>query len=238
MPIHLRSEKGDYAPVVLLAGDPGRVEFIGSFLENARKVNTHRGLLGITGEYNGKRISIQTHGMGTPSCAIVMEELIQLGCETFIRLGTCGGVQDWIRKGDIVVVTGAAPANGATLTYSGGIPPACSPDLEITALAYELAKKENLRVHAGPVATVDVFYNPHPDYVPSWKERGILAFEMEASVIFYLALRYRKRAACLLTVSDVVGRSEELIDYASPEELQRAQENLIKLGLELAWRIA
>src|SRR6188768_562198 len=108
--IHLRAEPGDYAPLVLLPGDSGRATMIASLfdggLDNARLVTQHRSLLGYTGTYNGKPVSVQTTGMGTPSFSIVMEELLMLGAKSFIRTGTCGGVGRHLRTGDIVVATG------------------------------------------------------------------------------------------------------------------------------------
>ena len=98
MPLHLKANKGDYAPIVLLVGDPGRAEMIGQILENARLVNKNRGLIGYTGQYKGKIVSVQTTGIGCPSAAIVVEELIQCEVQTFIRVGTCGGIGKNVKR--------------------------------------------------------------------------------------------------------------------------------------------
>src|SRR4051812_5816446 len=109
MPIHLRAEMGDYAPAVLLPGDPLRARRVAEFLEDARQVNGERGMLGYTGSYEGQPVSVQATGMGCPSAAIVIEELVQLGAERLIRVGTCGGLQPDLALGDTVVALAAVP---------------------------------------------------------------------------------------------------------------------------------
>src|SRR5687768_8016352 len=162
--IHLRAESGDYAPVVLLPGDPGRATMIaGMFdggLENVRKVNEYRSLLGYTGTYNGVPVSVQTSGMGTPSFSIVMEELINLGVRRFIRTGTCGGLGRGLNTGDVIVATAAVPADGATRTYLHGDPFAPAADFELTRALIDTARARGIEPNPGVVQSVDVFYNP------------------------------------------------------------------------------
>ena len=116
--IHLRAEPGDYAPLVLMPGDPGRATMIAGLfdggVEGARLVNQYRSLLGYTGTYKGKPVSVQTSGIGTPSFSIVMEELLMLGATRFIRTGTCGGIGHGLKTGDLVVATAAVPAGPAS----------------------------------------------------------------------------------------------------------------------------
>lgn len=239
--IHLRAEPGDYAPLVLLPGDPNRATRIASRfdggLQNARKVNEHRGMFGYTGTWQGRPVSVQTTGMGTPSLSIVVEELLRLGAKTLIRVGTCGGIGPGIRTGDLVVASGAAPADGATHTYLHGESFAPVADFELTRALVDAAAAQGVEAHVGPVATVDVFYNPDADYVPRWRSRGVLAFEMEAAALFMLASRARGsgedvRAACALTVSDVL--TDELSPdetYLPLDELERATERMIDVAL-------
>ena len=134
--LHLRAEEGDYAPLVLLPGDPNRATRVAGLfdggLDAARKVNEHRGLLGYTGTYQGKPVSVQTTGMGTPSLSIVVEELLRLGATRLIRVGTCGGIGRGIHTTDLVVATAAAPVDGATATYLHGDPYAPAADFELT----------------------------------------------------------------------------------------------------------
>jgi purine-nucleoside phosphorylase len=211
--IHLRAEPGDYAPTVLLPGDPNRATAIAhrfdGGLEACRQVNAHRALHGYTGTYRGVPISVQTTGMGAPSAAIVVEELLRLGVRRLVRVGTCGGIGRGIRTGDVVVASSAVPMDGTTQTYLHGEPYAPTADHGLVRLLADEAAARGLRHHVGQVATVDVFYNPDPDYATKWRDRGVLAFEMESSVLFYLAARAAAQgedvvAGTILTVSDVL----------------------------------
>jgi DeoD family purine-nucleoside phosphorylase len=240
--IHLRAEPGDYAPVVLIPGDPNRATWITEKFDGgaagARQVNSHRGLLGYTGTYKGKPVSVQTSGMGAPTIAIVVEELLRLGARKLIRVGTCGGIGRGIKTGDLVVASAAAPVDGATRTYLHGEPYAPVADFELVRSLVDIARKQGRAPHVGPVATVDVFYNPDADYFSKWRSRGILAFEMESSVLYYLAARAHAEgadvsAATILTVSDVLSEeatSEE--SYLPLDELNRAIEVMIDVALE------
>lgn len=234
--IHLHAEPGDYAPIALLPGDPNRArqiaERLDGGLEAARLVNSNRGLVGWTGTIQGEPVSVQASGMGTPSFAIVAEELLKLGVEQLIRVGTCGGVGRGVRTGDLVLATSAAPVDGATRTYLHGDPYAPTAHFGLTHALYHAAEDAAIPMHVGQVASVDVFYNTDPDYAVTWRERGVLAVEMEASVLFYLAARSGAQAACLLTVSDVL--SEEVTteeSYLSPGELSAAVDRMIDLAL-------
>jgi purine-nucleoside phosphorylase len=241
--IHLRAEPGDYAPVVLMPGDPGRATMIAGLfdggLDAARLVNQHRSLLGYTGTYHGVPVSVQTSGMGTPSFSIVMEELLNLGVTRFIRAGTCGGIGRGLRTGDLVIATAAAPVDGATRTYLHGDPYAPAADFEMTRALVDAAAAKGIKAVVGPVASVDVFYNTDSDYVSKWKDRGILAFEMEASALFYLAARAQGsgkdvKAGCILTVSDTLGPADDSVgaDYMSLDELEAATRRMIEVALE------
>lgn len=242
--IHLRAEPGDYAPVVLLPGDPNRATRIAARfdggLEAVRRVNDHRLLYGYTGTWRGHPVSVQTSGMGTPSLSIVVEELLRLGATRLIRVGTCGGMGAGLRTGDLVIANGAEPLDGATLTYLHGDRFAPVPDFELTRALVDAAKASGVRFHVGPVATVDVFYNPDPDYVSKWKSRGVLAVEMEAAALFYLAARAWSagsdvRAACALTVSDMVEPDVAVGEtYMSLEDLEAATDRMIDVALTAA----
>src|SRR5918992_5810817 len=208
--LHLRAEEGDYAPLVLLPGDPNRARRISERFDpgSARLVNEHRGLLGFTGTYHGTPVSVQTSGMGTPSMSIVVEELLRLGAKRLIRVGTCGGIAKGLRTGELVIATAACPVDGATTTYLHGEAYAPAADFGLTHALVHAAVEAGIAARTGLVASVDVFYNADADYASRWRERGVLAFEMEASVLFYLAARAGRRSACLLVVSDLL--SEEV----------------------------
>src|SRR3990170_6665066 len=239
--IHLRAEVGDYAPLVLLPGDPGRATMIAGLfdggLKKARLVNEHRSLLGYTGTYHGVPVSVQTSGIGTPSFSIVMEELLNLGATRLIRAGTTGGIGKGLRTGDVVIATAATPVDGATRTYLHGDPYAPVADFEMTRALVDAARAKGVEPHVGQVASVDVFYNPDEDYVSKWRARNILGFEMEASALFYLAARAAAdgrdvRAACILTVSDTLSEDETSEEtYLPLEELEAATDRMIEVAL-------
>jgi purine-nucleoside phosphorylase len=232
--IHLRAEEGDYAPLVLLPGDPNRARRISERFDpgSVRQVNEHRALYGFTGTYGGVPVSVQTSGMGTPSLSIVVEELLRLGARRLIRVGTCGGIADGLRTGDLVVATAACPVDGATRTYLHGEPYAPAADFALTRALVDAAGAAGVEAQTGLVASVDVFYNPDDDYAKRWRERGVLALEMEASALFFLAARAGVQAACALTVSDVL--SEEVTteeSYLPLDELDRAIDRMIDVAL-------
>jgi purine-nucleoside phosphorylase len=232
--IHLRAEEGDYAPLVLLPGDPNRARRIAERFDagSARQVNEHRGLLGFTGTYRGVPVSVQTSGMGTPSLSIVVEELMRLGARRLIRVGTCGGIAMGIGTGDLVIATGACPVDGATRTYLHGEPYAPVADFDLTRALVDAAGEAGVSAQTGLVASVDVFYNPDDDYAKRWRERGVLAFEMEASALFFLAARNGVQAACALTVSDVLSENVTTEEsYLPLEELERAIDRMIDVAL-------
>jgi DeoD family purine-nucleoside phosphorylase len=210
--IHLHAEAGDYAPVVLLPGDPNRAtriaERFDGGLEATKLVTSHRGLLGYTGRVNGVPVSVQTTMMGTPTTSIVMEELLNLGVTTFIRVGTTGGFGR-LGIGDVVVAMAAASATGIGDVLGGGEATAPTADFDVVKALVLAAEANGLVTHVGPVVTSDVFYDPHPDGVARWGRRGYLSAEMETAAVYLLAMRERAkgrpvRAGSILTVSDVI----------------------------------
>ncbi|MBM4407421.1 MAG: purine-nucleoside phosphorylase [Chloroflexi bacterium] len=242
--IHLRAEPGDYAPIVLLPGDPNRATLVAGLfdggLERARRVTDHRAMYGYTGTYRGVPVSVQTTGMGTPSLAIVVEELLRLGARRLVRIGTCGGIGRGIATTDLVIASAATPVDGTTRTYLHGDPYAPAADFGLVRALVDAAAARGVRHHVGAVATVDVFYNSDPDYVTTWRSRGALAFEMESSALYYLAARawaagQDVRAATILTVSDVL--SEEITpddSYLPLDALERATRTMIEVALDAA----
>ena len=210
--IHLHAEPGDYAPVVLLPGDPNRAtriaERFDGGLDASRLVNANRGLLGYTGAVDGVPVSVQTTMMGTPTTSIVMEELLNLGVTTFIRVGTCGGFGA-LDIGDVVVALAAASASGIGQVFGAGEPTAPTAHIAVVDALATASRAQGLTTHIGPVVTTDVFYDPHPDGVIRWGRRGYLAAEMETAAVYLLAMRERAkgrdvRAGTILTVSDVI----------------------------------
>jgi DeoD family purine-nucleoside phosphorylase len=216
--IHLHAEPGDYAPVVLLPGDPNRAtriaERFDGGLANSRQVNANRGLLGYTGAVDGVPVSVQTTMMGAPTTTIVLEELLNLGATTFIRVGTCGGFGS-LEIGDVVVALAAASLAGIGRVLGGGEPTAPTASFDVVDALARTGREQGLTTHVGPVVTSDVFYDPHPDGVIRWGRRGYLAAEMETAAVYLLAMRERAkgrdiRAGAILTVSDVIRDPSEV----------------------------
>jgi purine-nucleoside phosphorylase len=176
--------------------------------------------------------------MGAPSMSIVVEELLRLGAERLIRVGTCGGIGRGIKTGEIVIASAATPVDGATQTYLHGDPYAPTADFGLVRALVDEAAKHGQKPHVGQVATVDVFYNPDSDYFSKWRSRGVLAFEMETSVLYYLAARAhaagaKAAAATILTVSDILSEEATSEDSYMPlDELNRSIERTIEIALD------
>ena len=233
MPIHLRANPGDYADACLLPGDPLRAKYIAdTFLTDVVQVNAERGLLGFTGHWEGKPISVQGTGMGCPSATIVAEELIQLGVTRLLRVGTCGGLQSDHALGDLIVALSAVPADSTATHLVLGEPHCPTASWELIHEAVHVAKtgKEKLRV--GPIVSSDLFYNPDPGQYERWSKRGILAVEMEAAALFTLAALRGVHAGCLLTVSDIHVEGEFV--RIADDELRAAVDRMTRIALETA----
>jgi 5'-methylthioadenosine phosphorylase/purine-nucleoside phosphorylase len=233
MPVHLRAEPGDYAPAVLLPGDPLRARYIAdTFFDDVRQVNGERGMLGFTGSFEGQPISVQSSGMGCPSAAIVIEELVQLGVQRIVRVGTCGGLQPDQALGDLIIAISAVPADGSMLTYTRGEPHSPTADFEVVHAAVHQARHDGQPVRVGPVVSSDVFYNPDGGQYQRWGDRGVLGVEMEASILFTLGAMRKISAGCLLTVSDVVVEGEFV--RITDEELRAAVDRMTVLAIRAA----
>ncbi len=233
MPIHLRAEQGDYAPAVLCPGDPRRAAYIAErFFETPHQVNEERGMLGFTGTFEGRPISVQTTGMGCPSAAIVFEELITLGAQRLIRVGTCGGLQPGMAMADTVVALSATPDDHTALSYTGGEPHAPTATWQLIETAVRMARERGATVHVGPIVSSDVFYDPDRGHMDRWRQRGHLGVEMESSVLYTIAALRSVQALTVLTVSDLL----------TGEEPVRISDDDLRVGvdrmMELACRVA
>jgi purine-nucleoside phosphorylase len=229
-PVHVRAEPGDFAESVLLPGDPLRAKYIAeNFFEDAELVTEERGMLGYTGTYGGKEISVQATGMGCPSAAIVTEELIELGARNLVRVGTCGGYHRDLRLGDLIIATAATPQDGTVSSITRGVPYAPAAHFDIVHAAHHAAESAGKRTFVGPIVSSDLFYDPQEDPATFWSKLGVLAVEMEAAAIFTLCAIRGVRAGCLLTVSDTIGMEVVRI---SDEGLQRAVDNMMALALD------
>ena len=232
MPIHVRADPGDYAEACLLPGDPLRAQYIAeTYLDNPVQRNSERGMLGYTGEFEGRPVSVQATGMGCPSAAIVIEELVQLGVKKLMRVGTCGGLQPHHQLGDLIVALTSVPQDGTVQTYVHE--PHCpTADWELIHGAVHAAKELGQPMHVGPIVSSDVFYNPDSGQYQRWSDRGILAVEMEAAVLFTIGALRGVKAGCLLTVSDIV-IGEEFTRIAD-DELRAAVDRMTRIALAAA----
>jgi DeoD family purine-nucleoside phosphorylase len=229
MPIHIRAEPGDYAEACLLPGDPLRAKYIAeTFIDEARQVNGERGMLGFTGTFRGKPVSVQASGMGCPSAAIVIEELITLGVKRILRIGTCGGLQQDMKLGDLVIAITSVPAD-STAVHLVREPHVPTADWELVHSAVHAAKELGQPVRVGPIVSSDLFYNPDEGQYQRWSDRGILGVEMEAATLFTLGALRKIRTGCLLTVSDIVVEDEFV--RISDAEMKAAVDQMTELGL-------
>jgi len=230
VPIHLRAEPGDYADAVLLPGDPLRAKYIAeTFMDDPRQVNGERGMLGYTGTFRGKPVSVQSTGMGCPTAGIVVEELAQLGAKRLLRIGTCGGLQPDLALGDLIVALSAVPQDATATHYVGGEPHAPTASWNLVHGAVHAAKELGKPVRVGPIVSSDVFYDPDPGRAERWSKRGILAVEMEAAVLFTVGALRGLEAGCLLTVSDIIVEGE--FTRISDEALRAAVDQMTELAL-------
>src|SRR6187455_3536921 len=232
MPIHVRAEKGDYAEACLVPGDPLRAKYIAeNFLEGAEQKNWERGMLGYTGTFDGKPVSVQSTGMGCPSAAIVIEELVQLGVTRLMRVGTCGGLQPDLSMGDLIVALSATAADSTATHYVLGEPHAPTADFGLVHEAVHQARELGKPVRVGPIVSSDIFYQPDPGLAGRWSDRGILAVEMEAAVLFTLGALRKFQAVCMLIVSDVVVEGEFI--RITDDEMRAAVDQMTELALHV-----
>ena len=194
---HLRIKKGDVGRYVILPGDPKRVPLIAKYLDNAEFVADNREYVTYTGYLSGEKVSVTSTGIGGPSASIAMEELYKCGADTFIRMGTCGGIALPVMGGDVEIATGAVRAEGTSREYAPIEFPAVA-DYDIVMALRKGAEKLNLRSHTGVVQCKDSFYGQHdPDVMPvyydlknkweAWKRLGVKASEMESAALFVVS---------------------------------------------------
>jgi DeoD family purine-nucleoside phosphorylase len=230
MPIHIRAEPGEYAESCLLPGDPLRAKYIAeTYLDDVVQRNSERGLLGYTGEWEGRPVSVQGTGMGCPAATIVFEELIQLGVKRLLRVGTCGGLQPHHALGDLIVALTAVPSDQTAVHLVGGEPHCPTASWELIHGSVHVAKEMGQPMHVGPIVSSDLFYNPDAGQYERWSKRGVLGVEMEASALFTIGALRGVQTGCLLTVSDIVVEGE--FKRISDEELRAAVDRMTRVAL-------
>ncbi len=228
---HITAKPGDFAPTVLMPGDPLRSKFIAeTFLENPVLVNNVRGVHGYTGTYNGKKVSVMASGMGMPAIGIYSYELFNFyGVESIIRIGSAGMISQKLKVRDIVAGMSAYTNSsfGKQFGFDGNLAPSC--DFDLLMKAVEAGKKIGQELVCGPVYSSDCFYD-ESEPLGKLQKLGVLAVEMEAAALYLNAARAGKKALALLTISDNPFTGEGL----SAEDRQNTFTQMMKIALEIA----
>jgi len=236
MPIHLRAELGDYAPYVLCPGDPRRAKHIAEtfFDEGFRCVNEERGLLGFTGTFDGKPLSVQSTGMGAPSAGIVFEELAMLGVKRLVRVGTAGGLLPELRMADLLIASSASADDRTPLAYAGmeGFAPTAT--FALVERAAQLVRGDTSRVFVGPVVSSGLFYGHDPSVARRWAKLGHLGVEMEAAMLYAVAAKKGLEALALMTVSDLKVSDDGAFERIGDEDLARGVDRMMRVACRVA----
>lgn len=229
---HNEAKLGDIAKTVLMPGDPLRAKFIAdTYLEDVVCFNHVRNMLGFTGTYQGKKISVMGGGMGMPSIGIYSYELYHFyGVDNIIRIGSAGGIAEDVKLRDIVIGMGASTNSNFAAQYQ--LPGTYAPvaDFELLRKAVETAEKLKIKTVVGNILSSDTFYDDNSDAMSLWRKMNVLAVEMEAAALYMNAARANKKALCILTISDHVFTGEAL----SAEDRQLTFRDMMEIALEIA----
>lgn len=229
---HIKPNGAEIAETILLPGDPLRAKFIAeTYLENPVQFNEVRGMLGYTGTYKGKKISVMGTGMGVPSIGIYSWELINVfGVKNLIRIGSAGALQDNLNLYDIVFGMGASTNSNYASQFNLPGQYAVTASYELLEKAKKTADEKGQKVHIGNILTSDTFYNADKSAAGKWKDMGVLCIEMEAAALYLNAAQAGVNALCILTISDHIFRAEE----TTSEERQTSFTKMMEIALELA----
>ena len=226
------ANKGDIAKAVLMPGDPLRAKFVAeNYLDNAVCFNSVRNMLGYTGKYKGKRLSVMGSGMGIPSMGLYAYELYNyFDVDTIIRIGSAGGIGDDIKLRDVVIAVGASTNSNYAAQYRFPGTLSATADFRLLRRAVEIAERNGVNAVVGQVFTADQFYNANKDAAGHYKDMGILAVEMETAGLYLTAMAARKSALSILTISDHIFTGEGL----SAAERQDGFRDMMEIALETA----
>jgi purine-nucleoside phosphorylase len=232
MSIHIAAKPGEIAEAILLPGDPLRAKFIAErFLEKPALYTEVRNILGYTGTYKGKRVSVQGTGMGIPSVSIYVNELFRdYGVKRAIRIGTAGSIRQDVVLRDLVIAMSASTDSGANAVRFGGRNYAPTASFSLLKTAYDAALARGWEPKVGSVVSSDMFYTEDPEEWKLWAKFGCLALEMECAELYTLAAKYGREALCILTISDSLITHEQ----TSSEERQTAFTRMMEVALETA----
>ena len=231
MSIHIAAKEGQIADAILLPGDPLRAKFIAeTFLEDVECYNEVRNMLGFTGTYKGKRVSVQGTGMGQPSLSIYVNELFNVyNVQKAIRIGTCGAVHKSTKVRDIILAISACSDSAILNQRFGSLHFAPTASFELLEKARKIALEKNIHHLVGSVSSSDLFYDDNENW-KLWASYGILGIEMEAAELYTLAAKYERQALAILTVSDHIATGET----TTPEERQLTFKGMMEIALETA----
>lgn len=232
---HNEAKKGDYADAVLLPGDPLRAEWIAeTFLDDAKQVNGVRNCLGYTGTWHDNPVSVQATGMGQPSTAIYVHELLETyGVKKLIRVGTCGGLSTSVKVRDIVLGLSASTESAMNTATFSPYTYAPAADFELMRSAVKYAEAQMLQHHVGGLVSSDTFYVDDPaNTYATLAQHGVLAVEMEASTLYTLAARFKARALAICTVSDCLITGQEI----NSDDRQSSLNTMVEMALSVAVR--
>jgi purine-nucleoside phosphorylase len=231
MSIHIGAGKGQIAPTILLPGDPLRARFIAeTLLEDAVCFNEVRGMLGFTGRYGGKTVSVMGTGMGVPSHSIYVHELIaDYGVKNLIRVGTCGALQPELESGDLILAMSSSSDSHVNRLRFGGCDYAPTASFPLLLAAYQACVERGIEARVGSILTSDTFYYDDPDAWRIWAGFGVLAVEMETTGLYTLAAKFGVDALSILSVSDNLVRGE----VASSEQRERGFLRMAEIALEI-----
>lgn len=227
---HIEAKKEDIASIVLMPGDPLRAKFITeTYLEDYKLVNNVRGMLGYTGYYKGKKVTVMASGMGMPSIGIYSYELFNFyGVDSIIRVGSCGSYTDKLKLYDIILATSSYSDSSYSLIQNGYSENYIEANTELNQKMKESSKKLKYLINEGIIYSSDVFYKEKENYKELYETKGCLAVEMESFALFHNARVLGKKAACILTVSDNLVTKEE----TSSLERQKSFTKMMEIALE------
>lgn len=229
---HNKAEAGDIAKAVLMPGDPLRAKYIAeTYLTEVKCFNSIRNMLGFTGKYKGKELSVMGGGMGIPSISIYSYELYKFyDVDTIIRIGSAGALQEDIALKDIVMAQGAC--TDSRFAYQYELPGTFAPIADFSLLEKAVAEARALEIpfKVGNVVSSDIFYNAFPDVAKKWADMGALCLEMEAAALYMNAAKLKKKALAILSISDHIIKGTEL----SAEERQTGFSNMMEIALRMA----
>jgi purine-nucleoside phosphorylase len=230
MSVHINAKQGEIAEKILLPGDPLRAKYIAeTFLEDVICYNEVRGMLGFTGTYKGKRVSVQGTGMGIPSISIYVNELIRdYGVKNLVRVGSCGAIQKDIHVRDVILAMTSSTDSNINRQNFQGIDYAPCADFNLLNRAFENGAQMGMDIKAGSVLSADVFYRDSMEIIKKLGDYGVLAVEMETTALYTLAAKYGVSALSILTVSDHIFTGED----TTAEERQTTFNDMVVIALE------